>query len=184
MKCLVCKNVDLEECELVSGLKAHNCSQCGGNWMKFENYIEWHNNNNNVQVEVEGGEKKYITVNDSMNAKLCPDCGRILTVYKVASNLNFKIEHCAFCNGIWFDKNEWENLRENKLHNKIGEFFTDSWQRKIREEERRQYFEDFYTKKFGVEDYAKIKEIRNWLNNNESKDMLLAYLMNKNPYKL
>ena len=183
MKCLVCKTVELEEYELLPGLKVQKCPDCGGSWMDFQDYIEWHNNNN-VQIEDNNGDKKYLPVDDSTNAKLCPHCKRILTVYKVSANLNFKVEHCAFCYGIWFDKNEWENLRANNLHNKIGEFFTESWQKKIKEEERRQYFEDFYTRKFGEEDYAKIKEIRNWLDNNENKDMLLAYLMNKNPYKL
>lgn len=183
MKCLVCKGSELEIKEVAPGLRTHNCSNCGGNWLRFEDYAHWRNNNT-LEVESCDSENAYLPVNDSTNPKLCPDCGRILSVYKVSSSLSFKLEHCAVCNGIWFDKNEWENLKVKHLHNQIHKLFTDSWQNNLRFEERKEYFIKFYARKFGAEDYAKIKEIREWLNSKENKSMLLAYLMNNDPYKI
>lgn len=183
MKCLVCKDTDLKEHEIVTGLKTHHCHDCCGNWLRLGDYIEWHTHNHLVSDD-KNTTNSYLEVNDSTNPKLCPDCSRILTVYKISNNLKLRLEHCAFCNGIWFDKNEWETLKENNLHDKIDKFFTDSWQKNLRDEERRTYFENFYTRKFGTEDYTKIKQIREWLDNSENKSMLLAYLMNKDPYKL
>jgi Zn-finger nucleic acid-binding protein len=182
MKCLVCKTVDLQEQNIVPGLKVHNCSECGGNWLKFLDYLEWHNGNDTA-LEISSEEKKYLAINDSQNPKLCPDCGRIMRVYKVASNLSFRIEHCNSCYGIWFDKNEWETLKENRLHNQIDKFFTDSWQNKLKEEERRDFFESHYARKFG-DDYERLKSVREWINSSKEKSNMLAFLMDEDPYKL
>jgi Uncharacterized protein conserved in bacteria len=183
MKCLVCKDIDLVEQEITSGLKVHKCNRCSGNWLRFGDYIEWRKNHY-LDSREDSQERMYHPVEDSTNPKLCPDCERILAVYKVSNKLSFRIEHCASCYGVWFDKNEWENLEENDLHSQLEKFFTDSWQEKLRDEDRREYFDNFYRTKFGVEDYEKIMEVRFWLNKNVNKSMLLAFLVNEDPYKL
>lgn len=181
MKCLVCKNNELEESEISQGLKVHHCNSCDGNWLRFEDYLEWNTNNN---TETDESTSTHSQVTDSNNPKVCPDCGIILSVYKVANNLNFRLDHCSSCNGVWFDKNEWESLGENHMQHKLNKFFADSWQKNLRDEELKEHFEKFYTTKFGVEGYEKIKHVKEWLDNNENKSMLLAFLSNNNPYKL
>jgi Zn-finger nucleic acid-binding protein len=181
MKCLVCNNNELEESEISQGLKVHHCNSCDGYWLRFEDYIEWNNHNN---IESDESISTHSQVTDSINPKVCPDCGIILSVYKVANNLNFKLDHCASCNGIWFDKNEWESLEENHMEHMINKFFTDSWQKNLRDEEVKEYFENFYKTKFGASDYEKIKQMKALLENNDNKSMILAFLSNSNPYKL
>ncbi|MDP4088703.1 MAG: zf-TFIIB domain-containing protein [Bacillota bacterium] len=183
MRCLVCKDIDLEVAEIEPGLKVHRCSKCGGSWLRFDDYMEW-NKQNDGRDEVSSSTSSGFVVNDSINPKLCPDCGRIMRVYKIDSSLNFGVENCGHCNGIWLDGNEWEALREKQLHNQINKFFTDTWQKKIQAAEREEYFQSFYRNKFGEEDYTKIKEIRVWLKENRNKDMLLSYLMSEDPYRL
>ena len=39
-----------------------------------------------------------------------------------------------------------------------------------------------YIKKFGLEDYEKIKEIRAWLNSKDNRAELRAYLLAEDPY--
>lgn len=186
MKCLVCKDVDLAEYEIEPGLIVHNCCKCGGNWLRMTDYLKWLNNPEAIQKErKEEGieEQENLIVNDSKNQKLCPDCRTILSSYKAASNIKFKIERCDACNGIWLDKNEWEILKQNNLHMQIDKIFTFMWQRKIKEEERKEYFDDFYINKFGKEDYNKIKEVKVWLDNNKNKSLLLSFLIKNDPYK-
>jgi Zn-finger nucleic acid-binding protein len=182
MRCLVCKTNELEEQYLENGLRVYTCKDCEGKWMRFGDYFTWHNSNKN-QSET-AMEDKYISVEDSTNPKFCPDCETILTPYKVSSKLDFMLEHCGTCNGIWFDKNEWESIKSIDLHHKIQNFFTEAWQKKIREEERREFLEKHYTSKFGPADYERLKQTKKWIDESENKSMLLAYLMNENPYKL
>ena len=51
-------------------------------------------------------------VKDVQGAKICPECGRILLKYKVGHGLDFFVDHCSGCGGIWLDKNEWNALKE------------------------------------------------------------------------
>jgi len=104
--------------------------------------------------------------------------------YRVLPNVHFYLDRCGNCNGVWFDKNEWEVLVARNLHDKVNQFFTQPWQTKIRDEAAHAMLEQLYLEKFGTEDYAKIKDIWNWLMQNPHRAMLLAYLQSNNPYKM
>lgn len=54
--------------------------------------------------------------------------------------------------------------------------------KKIREESASNTFAEIYQSKFGTDNYAKIKEIREWLNAQPQKADLRAYLLAENPY--
>ncbi len=43
-------------------------------------------------------------------------------------------------------------------------------------------FEAIYTERFGPDDYAKVKAIREWLQTQSNRNMLIAYLLEKDPY--
>ena len=59
---------------------------------------------------------------------------------------------------------------------------TNVWQRKIRETSAKDSFVNIHHEKFGADVYAKIKEMRRWLNTQPHKADLRAYLMADYPY--
>ena len=120
---------------------------------------------------------------DTLELKLCPECGHILARYRVLPNVRFYIDHCGHCNGAWLDKNKWEVLVAHNLHDKVNELFTQPWQTKVRQEAHAM-LDKLYMDKFGAEDYARIKEIGNWLRPHPYRAMLVAFLQANDPYKL
>ncbi len=90
----------------------------------------------------------YLPEYDSKKANLCPDCGRILIKYKVQPQIAFFVDHCGTCNGVWLDKCEWEELARANLHNNLNEFFTKTWQEKLKREMSKQRLEENYIKRF------------------------------------
>lgn len=72
----------------------------------------------------------------------------------------------------------------NKLHKNMNDFFTAPWQNKLKEEMTKNRFAERYKNKFGAENYNKLKEIREWINSSELKNEMIAYLTDKDPYKL
>ncbi|HHV29131.1 zf-TFIIB domain-containing protein [Acetivibrio mesophilus] len=183
MKCPICKNIFLEKTGLIDELYAYSCKSCGGNWMRYEDYWRWHINNSS-QIRKPFNIKSHLPVEDTTQAKICPDCGRILIKYRVDNRLDFYVEHCGNCNGMWFDKNEWENIKLNNLHGQIHNFFTKPWQKRIREEAARENLQDKYIKKFGRWDYERLKEMREWIYKKEKKNEMLSYLLDEDPYKI
>jgi Zn-finger nucleic acid-binding protein len=180
--CPVCQDTELTHGFLETGLPAYECHQCGGIWISANEYLTW------VLVQelsatIKPAPDNSLPIPDTNQAILCPDCGRILRRYKIWPDIDFHLDRCGGCNGVWFDKNEWQVLKLNGLHNQINHFFTESWQRKLREEETRRRFEKMYREKFGPEDYAEVKRIKTWLTHHPLGSSLLAYLADQRPYR-
>lgn len=183
MLCPVCKNIPLEDKELELGLKGYVCNQCRGCWVRYDDYERWRKSDMQSVSPIHN-DPEFNLEYDNKKANFCPDCGRILIKYKVSGNLPFYVDHCETCNGLWLDRCEWESIVDNNLQDKVKDFFTQPWQEKIRKEMTAQRFEEVYQQKFGKADYEKLKEIREWICNSDKRDEIIAYLIDKDPYKL
>lgn len=182
-KCPTCQNVELRRNLLEGGLPVHECLTCGGLWLSAKEYLAWLNSQPSSTEEIQIDDELPLPILDDRKAILCPDCGRILRRFKIWPDIEFYLDRCGGCNGIWFDSNEWQALKQQNLHLKINIFFTDVWQQKLRNEEMKHRFEKMYRDKFGEENYRKIKEIRAWLETHPHRGSLLAYLTDKDPYR-
>jgi len=176
MKCPNCINVSLLPKLLEKDLKSLHCESCEGRWIPsswYEDWLQYHKDD----VSGQAFSDVNLDVKDAKQAKLCPECRRILVRYKVGHGVDFGLDHCGGCNGVWLDKNEWESLKLRDLHDELNKIFTVPWQQSIFEEEQRNALDKLYRSKFGDDDYAKAKEVKAWLDSHQSKQALLAFLM-------
>lgn len=184
MLCPVCKSIPINEAELENGLKCYHCDKCNGNWIRYDDYHYWAENQAEMNKPSASSSVEYMPEFDSKKAFLCPDCGRILIKFKVSNDLLFSVDHCSSCGGVWLDNKEWESLIRNGLQDKLYMFFTEPWQVQLRKDLTRKHFEESYIKRFGEEDYSKLKEIWEWIHGCKQKGEMLAYLMDNDPYGL
>lgn len=175
MICPRCNSNTLSIIELEAGLLAKECESCGGHWISSESYQKWRQSSGEILPKKEAADIT-LDAEDSMRAKLCLDCGRILIRYKVGHGTNFHLDHCSACKGVWFDKNEWSILKARNLHDEVHDIFSTNWQKQIRQEEIKQREEQRYQELFGEENLQKIKEFKQWLLAHEKKEAVLAYL--------
>ena len=183
--CPVCL-IHLNRTLLDSNLPAFSCSNCHGIWISANEYLSWLAPGTLLPVDEIDIERDFETpfpVSDNDKALTCPDCGRFLRRFQIWPNSRFHLDRCSSCNGIWFDRNEWQTLQAQGLHKQINIFFTEIWQEKLRSEEITGRFEKMYMEIFGPEDYEKVKNIRNWLTNHPNGNRLIAYLTDRDPYK-
>jgi Zn-finger nucleic acid-binding protein len=183
MKCPICKTSLSYHTLLETQLPAYQCPTCEGIWISSNEYLRW------LQAQPEDlPEKPADNMNvptwDTSQLKLCPGCGHFLMRYHVLPNVPFYLDRCGHCNGVWFDKNEWDVLVARNLHDNVNQFFTQPWQTKIREKEAHSTLEKVYREKLGDADYARVKEIWDWLKHHPQRGMLLAYLQSEDPYKV
>jgi Zn-finger nucleic acid-binding protein len=183
MKCPVCKTETLGSITLVENLPAHQCSNCEGIFIPSNAYLIWKRARGEDLPEKESvlhPDPEW----DADTLKLCPNCGRIMRRFKVIPDSNLFLDRCGNCNGVWFDKNEWNVLVERNLHDNLNEFFTRPWQDRLHAEETKSHIEKIYLEKLGEEDYERIKEVREWLRKHPNSGMLLAFLQADDPYKI
>ncbi|MEQ9265958.1 MAG: zf-TFIIB domain-containing protein [Balneolaceae bacterium] len=182
-KCPVCE-VKLNRVRLADEQPAFKCSNCEGTWISYHEYVQWIGPGQKNSIDVIDTDYEVpLPVFENRKALLCPDCERILRRFKIWPNVEFHLDRCGYCNGIWFDKNEWEVLKLKGLEKYIHIFFTEAWQKKLKSEEMTVHFREMYKEKFGLVNYKKIKEVKSWLQDEELESELLAYLTNKNPYR-
>lgn len=182
MKCPVCKRNTLKPVTLEADLAALGCEKCGGHWLSSEAYWHWLEQQDEVKPEPQPDVA--FQVNDNEQAKLCPTCGRILIKYKVGHGVNFSLDQCSTCNGVWLDQHEWQALKTRHLHAEIHCMFSKSWQQKVLAEELRDNLDRMYEQRFGAEDYAELQRLRCWLAQHPQRAALLAYLSDEDPYRL
>lgn len=184
MNCPVCLTETFSPAELDAGLPSFKCGSCAGNWVRGGSYWQWlraHGENLPERGEPLPGVE---VPPEDRRAKLCPECHTSMFRYTVGHGLGFGLDQCPACKGIWFDAAEWETLRERNLHDDINAVFTAPWQAEVSREERRRRLEQLYTRRFGAEDFAEVRRVREWLDASPRKDELLAYLIDPNPWSV
>lgn len=183
MNCPVCLKEALFKETVEGSLTMRRCPSCEGKWLSSKDYFAWQGSLDAITPETGYSDINHdVTVTDSTQAKLCPECGRILIQFNVGHGINFCLDHCNTCNGVWFDRNEWEVLRGKNLHDEIHMIFTTSWQKEIKREERHAYFDAVYRSSFGA-DYDRIRDIKVWIDNHDLKPSILAFLTDQKPYE-
>lgn len=181
MKCPVDKTDTLSQIALIEGLPAMQCSTCGGVWVDSNAYLAWRKASGKIDSRA-SADIKIDPAWDVDELKLCPNSGHIMGRYKILADSDFHLDRCGHCNGIWFDKHEWDALIELGLHDNVNEFFTRPWQDEIRSSEARNHMDKLYLEKFGADDYEHVKKVREWMKDHPKRGMLLAYLQASDPY--
>lgn len=173
MKCPQCNGFELEPHEVEEGLVGAKCAQCSGALLSLLNYRYWCKATHVVEINnthVHG-------VEDNHHALVCPKCSRLMIKYKIGPQHENRIDLCANCDEVWFDKNEWELLKDLGYHDDLPNIFTDAWQRDIRRQRQAQVQQERYEKLIGKEDFEKIKDFKTWLDANQHKESIKQYLL-------
>ncbi len=141
MKCPVCHTHSLNAVNLEVGLSAYQCNRCLGHWLPSESYWQWldhrrqpqNQSNRPAPIKLNVGQN-LLPVADNSTANFCVDCARLMTKTRVGRGLNFYIDRCGYCHGVWLDQNEWENIQRMDLHHQIHYMFSSAWQHSVRHE--------------------------------------------------
>ncbi|HWE03396.1 MAG TPA: zf-TFIIB domain-containing protein [Tepidisphaeraceae bacterium] len=177
MKCPVCKTAVLLDDALPGGPPSHRCSDCRGHWVEADRYWKWLETRSATQSQAASGNPAAPVVESAPKAKLCPECGRLLTRAKVGRGADFFLERCSHCGGIWFDADEWDTLLALGLHDDVHFVFSDAWQAEIARIDRQRQHDRLLREKLGDVDFDKIQQIKTWLDGHPHRVELYAILL-------
>jgi Zn-finger nucleic acid-binding protein len=183
MQCTSCKTGQLKQSKLDKTLACHICDNCGGHWIKLDDYMEWHKTQEPLQAVVEEIGVEVDTL-ESTQALLCPESGAIMTKFHITSDTDHNIDWCNKSAAIWLDKGEWELLKEKGVADKLNQIFSEQWQEKIITETSRNTREAFLTNKLGEENYSRLKLVRTWFHEQSAEDkaLMVTFLVSKDPF--
>ena len=175
MQCPSCKSTSLKPIKLQQRLPARQCTKCRGLLIDLLSYREWAENH--IQPEFIS-PPKLEEVEDTSKALICPKCSKIMLKFRITGETKNKVDVCQSCDEAWLDEGEWELLGSLKIQDKLNAIFTDPWQRNIREESAKKAQEQRFEDLLGPDQYAKLSDIKNWINGHPNRDDLIRYILN------
>ena len=173
MNCYSCNGYVLKPIKLAHGLPARQCNKCGGTHIDLLNYRSWRDSGQSLDQNVT--VEKVVPV-DNQKALVCQRCSRIMLKYRIAAEFENYIDLCTTCDDAWLDGGEWQLLQHLELQNKLAHIMTEPWQRNLHRETAEENFNDHYLNILGEDDFARIKEISEWLKDHPQRDALFDYM--------
>lgn len=180
MNCPVCVSSKLVSKDLETNLTSMACNNCGGNWIAGATYWKWLEDHG-PNLPERPADTEGLTLKEPGRYIDCPECRFRMVKYLVGRGLNFTVDHCEGCKGIWLDRNEWEILKRRNLHDDLNSMLTEFWQATAKREARMKSLEQIYIGRFGEKDYAEIRRVRSWMDKHPQKQYLLAFLTDRDP---
>lgn len=168
--CPACQSATLESINLEAHLSASQCSSCDGHWVAAEDYQAWLENGAQITPATATA-----AVEDSTHAVFCPHCSQLMRKTNVGYDLNFYLDQCPCCHGVWFDSHEWAHLKSQNLHTQVHQMSSAAWQQKARQHRFRSTVQQVYASKFSPTDYSEAERIKNWLERHPQKQDLLSF---------
>ena len=164
--------------ELAPDLTGLACGKCFGVWLDRARYDAWRAKHPDDLPETTAPAQ--VNVTDTHQAKICPQCGRLLLPYRVGHGLSFSIDYCGSCGGVWCDCGEWDAIKAKNLHDNLHDIVSQHWQTAVRQAGVQAAIEQTYARQLGGA-YAKAQEVRAWLRAQPQRGLIWAYLADPNP---
>jgi Zn-finger nucleic acid-binding protein len=181
LACPSCASSTLRATTLEPGLAAHTCGQWSGAWIDAEAYRGWLERRR-AQPDVAEPPAAPLALADVQHARLCPSCGRVMLRYRVGHGVDFFLDTCGMCNGIWLDRDEWAALKARNLHDDLHLIFTEPWQAEVHRAAARAHLEPLYRKRFGAA-FDEAVRVRAWLEAHPERAAILAFLADPEPFE-
>ena len=178
MNCPKCRTVSLSPVKLERGLSAMGCPSCGGAVVSLLSYRDWlelfapqapdggHGLSGREPVD---GQETHIALN-------CPKCKRLMVKYRIAVDMESRLDFCVNCDEVWLDAGEWELLKAMELERRMPMVLTEVWQRRVREQEREDNLDQRLMKFVSRADLVKARKVRQWLQDHPNKSEILLYI--------
>lgn len=116
------------------------------------------------------------TATPAVKVRMCPECGRFLRRYHLGMGIEFEVERCGGCAGVWCDRGKWPRLRAAGAHARLHLLFSDSWQAKLKEEQIRRRQGDRVRSILGDADFERAREFKVWVDSHPHRATLRAFL--------
>lgn len=157
LRCGCAAHAELSVSELAPGLPARQCPGCEGSLLELDDYRRWRDNSPAPaplpdQDATEDGGVRH-----------CPACARLMQRLRVGAKPNFRVDRCAGCQALWFDRGEWAALAASGLASRLEEILSDAGQRQLQAGELRERREAALRHKHGDACIDEIARMHQWL---------------------
>ncbi len=168
-------NQHLTRITLSQDLQAYQCPETGGIYLPAQSYWRWLQNQPDRLQHLPLAGAPPVPSSDDTTPKLCPECGVLMTSYRVGHGFNFRIDRSP-TGGIWLDAGEWNQLKARNFHDELHLVFTAPWQRVSRQQQQAAALEQTYRSKLGDPLFDRVSALASELADHPHRQAAIALL--------
>lgn len=158
---------------LEEGLTAFRCPESHGIFIPAESYWRWLHQQPSRLPHLPAPSDKSPVIEDSPEAKICPETGLLMMRYRVGHGFDFYIDRSP-TGSLWLDAGEWEALKERQFHDELHLIFTSPWQRDVLQQDIAAAHEERLADRLGPDLMGRLVALRQDLNGHPDKDLAMA----------
>lgn len=163
--------------DLLPSLEAWRCPSSNGIWIDGEAYWKWLLKQSNFPNVSHSVPSEPIRVDDTDRVLISPRSGRIMSKFRVGSDLGFQIDFDRATGGFWLDKDEYQALRAREMHDELHLICDEDYQKKLRQLERTEAKLSRIAALVGNEEKDRLETFAQWVSTHPNKDLILAYFL-------
>lgn len=172
----------LQPRELLPGLFAQACPDCGALSLELEDYRRWLAGR---QAGPAPTPEQWIGTPvaehlGTRQVRLCAACGRPMGRYRAGTHPDFHLDRCAPCQRLVLDGGEWEALAQLGAAEHLEQILSEPWQRRLQTLEAGARRRQALRQRLGDASVDELLRIQDWLQDHPQRRELLA-LLNGDP---
>lgn len=177
IQCVCGQPAEFQRAQLAPGLPSMTCASCHGHWLLLDDHEKWASSQSDV-IHASPMVMADMPVDAEKRVRQCPQCARLMTRLRVGASVNFRVDGCVTCHGLWLDAGEWDAIDFLGLSRRIGHIMSDEWQKGVQDEEAQSRREAQLRLRYGDACMDELVRIRQWLQGQPDRDTLLTLLRN------
>jgi hypothetical protein len=160
---------------LEPSLAAYSCGKCLGTLVSLAAYRAWREAAGSGRLPVVPAAVPDSDAADSIAAKKCPKCRSLMSKYRISAERTNRLDYCTHCDEVWLDDGEWHLVEGLALSGDFARLFTQAWQNMVQVEVT-EAMEGSRLRGMLGNDFARVEEMREWIQTHPRKLEILARL--------
>jgi TFIIB-like protein len=177
-QCPQCADSTLVHAMLAPNLAAYSCGKCLGTLVSLAAYRAWRESTGSDRLPAMSAAVPDTDAADSIAAKKCPKCRSLMSKYRISSEKTNRLDYCPHCDEVWLDDGEWHLVEGLALSGDFARLFTQAWQSMVQVEVTGAMEASRLRTVLG-DDFARVEEMREWIQAHPRKLEILARLARK-----
>jgi hypothetical protein len=162
-QCPQCADSTLVHAMLEPNLAAYSCGKCLGTLVSLAAYRAWRESAGRERLPVVPAAVADTDAADSIAAKKCPKCRSLMSKYRISAGKTNRLDYCTHCDEVSGD---------------FARLFTQAWQHMVQAEVT-EAMEGSRLRGMLGNDFARVEEMREWIQAHPRKLEILARLARK-----
>lgn len=176
-QCPICETVSLRRRTEAQSLQTSFCDACHGHWLEQEDLEAF----SVAQSAIASSGPFTPDIVEAGRSMVCPNDGNLMIKYRLMVGVEFYMDRCTDCGGIWLDRQEWQILQSGEVSINLANLCNGLWQERTIQEQASSFInvrrDEVLKDLLSDDEYCELSRIRHWLDRHPKRREVIGSLL-------